>query len=346
MFTVTLLTAACVSNVVDDDGGDIVEPGIPRTSVVVPIVGGAATRNPLQEFYDGVYLRLNEAHQEQDLALMQALLANYEREDVSEAIAQRLAGFRALAMGLEFELHAVAQARLRAAVPAGEDPVDDGQEPAASEEIGKVSHYELVLPPLAGVAVKLGGGSVDDPIAFGVDVRIRDYYLDGSSRTHEDGDVVLLSETVLLQNQPLRLPLELDLGPSAAVKRELDLRIDLLPGYLGIADRRVPVRRTTLAARSDTQWPQGLLGVRDKPLQVLRDAMAIGDASRFMHVRLAAEFASADKQQEVRRALIDWVRLGRPDQAMVAMAALAATTDVAIPVGDRDGWLAWWQASR
>lgn len=342
----TLLAAGCVSTVVDDDGGDIVQPGIPRTSVVIPIVGGQATRSPLQELYAGIYLRLNEAHEQRDLDLMRSLLAQYEREDLPEDVAQRMAGFRALAMGLEFELHAVAQASLLVVPPAGAAVPAEGQESVVSEEIGKASNYELVVPPLPGAVVKLGGGSVDDPIAFSVDVRIRDYFLDGSTRTHEDGDVVLLSETVVLQDKPLRLPLELDLGPSAAVKRELDLRIDLLPGYLNIADRRVPVRRTTLAARSDRQWPQGLLEIRDKPLQVLRDAMAIGDASRFMHVRLAAEFATEEQQQEVRRMLIDWVRLGRPDQAMVAMAALAATTDAVIPVGDRDGWLAWWQASR
>ena len=44
--------------------------------------------------------------------------------------------------------------------------------------------------------------------------------------------------------------------------------------------------------------------------------------------------------------LIDQVRYGRSDQAQVAMAALRASTGAEIPVGDRDGWLAWWQQRR
>jgi hypothetical protein len=37
------------------------------------------------------------------------------------------------------------------------------------------------------------------------------------------------------------------------------------------------------------------------------------------------------------------VRFGRVDQAQVAMAALRAITDAGVAIGDRDGWLAWWQ---
>ena len=65
------------------------------------------------------------------------------------------------------------------------------------------------------------------------------------------------------------------------------------------------------------------------------------------YVRLAAEFAPPAERPEVERALMDWVRLGRPDQALVAMAALRAITERGAPaVGDRDAWLSWWESRR
>ena len=351
-FAAALLAGACVSEVVDDGAGDRLDLAIRTRSVVIPIATGMARPGPLSEFYEGIFARLHEAHQERDLLVMESLLRRYEREDLPAAVARQLLGFRALTNGLEFELHAAANARLERQAPRGAQPESSessgpsSEQPVSSEEIGSVLVFELVLPPLPGRSVQLGGHSADDAVAFGVDIRIRDHFLDGSSRTHEDGDILVLPETVLLADEPLRLPLELDLGPSAAVKRELDLRVDLLPGYIGTNDLRVPVRRMTLAARSDTQWPKGLLMIRDKPLQVLRAAMAIGDTRHFVHVRLSAEFAPAKQRPAVHEALIDWVRLGKPDQAAVAMATLAATTDARVAIGDRDGWLAWWQAQR
>jgi hypothetical protein len=86
--------------------------------------------------------------------------------------------------------------------------------------------------------------------------------------------------------------------------------------------------------------------VRAQPLATLRAAIQRGDAEHFAHVRLAAEFAPDAERPRVQELLIDQVRLGRPDQALVAMATLRATGAADIAIGDRERWLAWWQARR
>jgi hypothetical protein len=44
---------------------------------------------------------------------------------------------------------------------------------------------------------------------------------------------------------------------------------------------------------------------------------------------------------------MQWVRLGTPQQALVAMAALASIDPSAkAPLGDRDAWLLWWESRR
>ena len=44
--------------------------------------------------------------------------------------------------------------------------------------------------------------------------------------------------------------------------------------------------------------------------------------------------------------LIEQIRFGRQDQALVAMAALQVIAGETLPIGDRQAWLAWWQARR
>ena len=120
----------------------------------------------------------------------------------------------------------------------------------------------------------------------------------------------------------------------------------LLPGFVQMEGQRAPVRSVRLVRTRVQQWPRGYLPIRDKPLIALQAAMQIGDAPHFPHVWLAATFASPAEREKAAAMLIDWVRLGRPDQAIVAMASLRACGAAQIQIGDRDGWLAWWQSRR
>jgi hypothetical protein len=335
------LAPACVTTAVEDD--ESLVPAIPLQSVVIPLGAAVpAEQHTLQEFYDGLLARLHEAHREQDLTTMQALLAGYTRDDVPSWARDRLAGFEALVVGLMIELHVRVAARL--------EPVGD---PLQRDDIGEACAWELVLPPLPGLPIGLGGQGDADPVAFGVSISVRDEFVDGTTRTLEidDGrgrgaELVRLPAAFTLANEPLRLPIRLQPDDSIAVRRDFDLRVDLLPGYMQAAGQRAPVRRTLLGTATATQWPRGHQAIRRSPLETFQAAVRLGDLPHFPHVRLAAAFAPAEHRRQIEAAMIDWVRLGSPEQAIVATATLRALGAAQLPVGDRDAWLAWWQEHR
>jgi hypothetical protein len=93
-------------------------------------------------------------------------------------------------------------------------------------------------------------------------------------------------------------------------------------------------------------YPQGFEVVRERPLAELRQALRPLAPAQFARVWLAAHFLPSSERDTALELLMEPVRFGRDDQAQVAMAALQLLTGAAVPVGDRDGWLAWWQARR
>lgn len=348
-----LLAGGCVSTIVDDP----LQPSIAHDPIVIDLGSAPATTDEriVRELYESVLQRIHAAHADRDAAAMLALIDGHLRPEAPEWARQRLLGCRSLAAGLRCEQHArtaaiavvavvpptgAASATAGAAAPPAADTVPD------AEVVGTALEFELTLPPLAGSELRLAGRGDDDAVAFQVDVGVRDHFLDGSVRDHGDSDILRLDRAVALGVEALRLPVLLDLGDSTAVRREIDVRIDLLPGYVRAGDDRAPVRRTTMAACRATQWPASHRAVRKEPLASLRRAQQAADPARWVDVRLGAEFATAADRPAVERALIDWVRLGSTAQATVAMASLRAVGCAEIPVGDRDAWLAWWQGRR
>ena len=106
------------------------------------------------------------------------------------------------------------------------------------------------------------------------------------------------------------------------------------------------MQRTDIASAGLTQWPAGYEAIAKAPLVTLREALRRGDPAHFAHVFVAASFAGADERDAATALLIEQVRFGRQDQALVAMAALQVLTGAQLPSGDREAWLAWWQARR
>jgi len=352
-------------------------PAVPTQPIVIDLPAAVAPGDQaLRDFYESLLARLQTAQLENDPDTMEALVDSWLRDDAPEWARARLLGFRALARGIRFERHALRTASIAVrpadgaagdapaavvaappavvaapaavvAAPAGTDAsAGAAAAPPDPEAIGTPLLFELTVPPLTAGDLTLHAYDQDDPIAFHVEVSVRDQFVDGSVRDHGDGDVVRLRRAVALREGPLRVPVRIDLGPSGAVRRRIDLRIDLLPGYAFAGDERVPLHRTTLAATVATQWPAGHRELRKAPLPSLRAALQQPGPAQYLRVWLAAEFAPAADRAAVEAALIDWVRLGSNDQATVAMAALHALGAAQIPVGDRDGWLAWWQSGR
>ena len=128
-----------------------------------------------------------------------------------------------------------------------------------------------------------------------------------------------------------------------AVRRNVTVRIDMR-GHVEIDGIRAPVKSTSIAAGSYTQWPAGYDIIAKQPLAALKLALGAFQPKNFASVYLAALKIPATHQYEACALLMDQVRFGRADQAQVAMAALQNVTGLSIAVGDRDAWLGWWQA--
>lgn len=333
-------SSSCVTTAVEDD------PVLSATPVVIEVPEApTGTDRTLVEFYDSVLAQLHEAHQDRDQPRLQALIETYLRAGVPEWARKRLVGFRALALGLQFELHC--EQRAEFAVPPPAAAIPGSVEAPSRDSIGVPLDYVLTLPPPPDGPWRLGGRADRDPVSFRLALVIREHFVDGSQKKIEDAEVVHLDHALVFDVEPLQLPVRLDLGDSEAVRRDVDIQVELLPGYVTVGDERAPIRRTVIASGRAVQWPPGHEVIRTSPLKTLVNAMKLGDREHFKHVRLAAEFASDAERTEVENSLMEWVRLGRADQALVAMATLRAITkDASAPIGDRDAWLLWWESRR
>jgi hypothetical protein len=301
--------------------------------------GVNADQGLLFAFYGGVFERMQAAVADRDPAQLEALVGAYERPDLPDRLRDALAAYRAMALGLRFQQHAAATATMTL-VPAA------GGAPDVVPPIGTPLTFRLEVPP-SGVPVRLGGRGDDEPTCFAVAVTIDDTFVDGSTRSSHTQDFVWLPEAVLLDGGAgLQIPVEVDVTAGEAVQRVVHVRADLMPGYVSVGGKRAPVHRAVIGACTVTQWPAGHEVVAKNALAALRAAVRSGDSRLSAQVYLGAAFVRGEERDEAMRLLIEQVRFGRPDQALVAMSALRALTGDNLPLGDRQAWLAWWQARR
>jgi hypothetical protein len=313
----------------------------PPSIAAVPIVIGDPAapvddqQRMLLDLYHSVLGRMQAAVADRDVDALGGLLEAYDRPGLPDPLRGRLDGYQALRCGLAFERHALAAASLAA--------VDLAADANASSR----RRWELVLPATAN-PVRLGGRDDEDPLGFAVEVTVDDLFVDGSRHRTNTQDFAWLPAAVdLIGDNVVRVPIELDLPIAAdAVRREVHVRIDLMPGYVFSEGRRAPVQRTPLGAVAATHWPVGHELVRAKPLVTLREAIRRGDAAHFRHLFLAALFVPTEERDTAMALLIEQVRYARAAPAQVAMAALRELSGVDCPLGDREAWLAWWQTRR
>ena len=308
-------------------------------SVTIPFgADGSPSDSEFTRFYQRVFERMQEAAAERDVQQLEILLASYDREDLPVSIRERVAGYRAVARGLRFVAAAAAAAKL-VLLPtvAGKD------EPPA---LGAVLRYELQLPAL-GEPYQRGGPDEADPFGVSIAYVVADTFVDGGTQSTKERRLEYLPAAFTLQGAAvLRIPIEIDVPAGNAVHRNVRVRVDTLPGSVRTEAGTVPVGQATLARTELPLWPKGHEAVRAAPVQQLRTALQAFEPRNFARAYLAATFAPPESRGEVLGLLIEQVRLGQPDQAQVAMAAMKAITEVDLPIGDRDAWLAWWQARR
>lgn len=334
--------AACVTTYEPVDPANDVEGLSLAQPVAIPLPElGGGTNRVMVEFYSGILRRLQDAADDGDVALLDSLVESYDRPSVPDAFKQHLEGYRAIARGIGFTHHVQQKGSLQLT---GDVPVG-GEEPK-TPVLGKPLRLELSVPPMAA-PVQLGALGERDPIGFSVAVTIDDEYVDGSSRTSQTKEFLWLPKSFELSgDKTLRLPIEIGADVGDAVRRSVLVRVDLMPGYVTFDEMRAPVQRVTAGAVSYTQWPKGHEILAAQPIAGLKQALKDFTPKNFASAYLSALLVPSAKRREACALLIDQVRFGRADQAQVAMAALHQMAGVKIAVGDRDGWLAWWQSKQ
>lgn len=326
--------------------------------IAIPIPAAQGGNNRLLlEFYSGILRRLQDAADDGDVALLDSLVASYDKPNIPGSVSQHLAGYRAIGRGIRFRQHAIRKAVLELRLPDVAKPdaamvvgakVDGGggSKLVAAPKVpalGKDLTLRLRLPAMAN-AVTLGGRNSRNPIGFSVSVTVEDEYVDGSSRSlHTDGLVWLPERFELVGDNELLLPIDVGAASGDAVRRNVTLRIDMR-GHVEIDGIRAPVKSTSIAAGSYTQWPAGYDIIAKQPMAALKLALNAFQPKNFASAYLAALNIPTTHQHEACALLMDQVRFGRADQAQVAMAALQNVAGLSIAVGDRDAWLGWWQA--
>jgi len=331
------------------------------TPIAIPIPSsGDEGERLLVEFYNGILQRLQTATEDGDIAMIDSLVAAYDKPDLPPQLKEHLRGYHGIARGLEFQRRVRNAAKLQLR---GDDDEAGARRNTAEREpsnrppsdrppidrppiLGEPLRLQMRLPA-SDVPVQLGGSQADDPVGFSVVITIDDEYADGGSRSTENPHVVWLPATFdLAGDAVLTLPIDVDVPAGDAVRRTVGVRVDLMPGYVRYGDVRAPVHMVALGSGEWVQWPKGYEVLAKTPLRALRTALQAFTPNNFASAYLAAMLVPDAQRADANALLIDQVRFGKVDQVQVATAALARTNPNGPRVGDRDAWLSWWQRQR
>jgi hypothetical protein len=331
-----LLSAGCVTEIVDADPFGVDGTELPALAVPVAIPLGGANVAPggaaADAYYQSIVQQLQDAVLERDPDLLAGLLATHDR-DVAPAWAKPvLERFRGLVLPLRFERHAAATAALE--VVGGVPP------------LGRVVPMRLRVPPVPGMAFVLPGEERRRVAPTRVLIEVTTVDLDcfGGRFEREFTDLLPLEDSVDMgEGEALDVAFALPALEIEGCARMVDVRCSLVPGTAFVDGEPVPIQSVELATLSFDLLPQGIEGVRTHPYTHLRNGLDSGDVRHLDNVFLAALFMPASFREAAIERCVEQVRNGRPVVARAAMAALREMTGRPISVDDRDGWLAWAQ---
>ncbi|MBK8978145.1 MAG: hypothetical protein IPM29_19745 [Planctomycetes bacterium] len=329
------LLPGCVTYVVEDDPDLAVVP-LDVTPVTVPLRGGSGDpqARAVDDYYADVVAQMQRALVDRELDLLRALVASHDRPAAPAWARGQIARFQRLADGLQWETEAARDARLELATKAL---------PALGAELT----LALRIPRGARTDIALIGADRSESKAarFLVSWSVVDTSAFDDQTRREFDDVVTLPETVdfAAAGAELRLPYTVPGLAPEGVRRVVEIRIDLLPGTLRLRGDDLPNARVALARQSFVIWPLGIDSVRDNPYAHLRAAVESGEPSHFANLYVAAWLMSPDYREDALRKLVEGLRVGTPELGRACTAGLRVLTGERIAVGDRDGWLRWWQ---
>ena len=185
--------------------------------VSIPIASDAGGGNRLLlEFYSGILRRLQEAADDGNVQLLDALVESYDKPGIPESIAQHLSGYRAMARGIRFSQHVLQSAALELRSDQPAVAIADGEAavPLEVPPLGSALQLQLRVSPMAEKVV-LGGSGDSYPIGFSVSVTVEDEDVDGSTNSLHTDDMVWLPESFeLASGNDLLLPIEIAAAPN------------------------------------------------------------------------------------------------------------------------------------
>jgi hypothetical protein len=268
---------------------------------------------------------------EREPELVEALLATHDRDVAPDWAKAQMREFRRVVRGLRFELHAEANAQL--AIFGNAPP------------LGATVPMRLSLQSAGGRGITIPGADGRRAATrVAVEVVVRDDDCVGGGSRREFGEILVVPRSV---NFDAGDTLQLDFAMPALVPegchRRVTVTCDLLPGTVLVDGRVLPSRSVRLGSRTFELFPAGIESVRENPYAHLRTALELADPQHFDNVFLAARLMKPDFREDAIAKLIEHLRVGRPVLTRVCTAALRELTSEQIAVGDRDGWLAWWQ---
>lgn len=344
--SVVFATGGCVTTYTPVDLTDPESELIVQAPVAIPIgdFGEGKKNRLLLEFYSGILRRLHEAAEDGDVALLDSLVAAYDKQSTPEGVKQHLKSFRAIGRGILFRQHVqkLATFELRQSVRDKAVGKDTAPEDRIEPPLGQQLQLDLRIPAMAQ-PVLLGGQGHNDPFTFAVSVTVEDEYSDGRTRSSKTDGVVLLPQSfTLADGNELTLPVNIDEATDEAVRRRVFVRVDMR-GHVEIDEIRAPVKSATIGAGSFVQLPEGHEVIKQQPMAALKLALADFQKKNFASAYLAALLMPQAERVAAAGLLMDQVRYGRADQALIAMASLKRLSGLSLAVGDRDAWLAWWQ---
>lgn len=294
--------------------------------------GGAVPAAPHDLYYTSVLAQMRLAWVDRDAVRLRGLLDQHDRPETPGWAKTQFQHLRTAVTALEFEALVAERSGIE---------LDEAQ-PALGEPIsGRVSVGPLSSP------VRLSGGDEANPTRFLVRLELDDRDAFGDTATRHSSAVVALPAPVdFASGGVAELPFSVAAPAAGSILRTVRIVVELLPGCVQAGETSLPNGRVRIAASEQTLYPRGIEAIREQPLVTLRNALQSGAVKHFANVYLAAHFLARDPDpavlHEALSLLVDKIRLGRPDQVRMAIAAATTLVADAPKLADRAAWLRWW----
>ena len=333
--------SSCVTEIIDADRSDVRSVMPASEAVVVPLWPDGQQPATGQElardaFYSSILNQMTEAVVARDVLRLSELLQQHDDPRAPGWVRDHFERLRDVSAALEFVLYAQQAAVLRSKKVDSESRL---------HVLGKDEGVVFSLPAGQHPAVSLDARG-DHAIALLASFRVTDHDVFGNRLERSVQSILRPEQSLQLEaGAVFSIDVPFPQMPTQGIWREVEVQVSLLPTELRIGGRTAPVRQTPLADTAVRLYPPGAEVVRAKPLKTLEAALGRSDRSAVLrHIALAAHFMPSESGNEAIDRVIAWLRLARPVESRIAMAALREMSGQPFSIDDRAAWLSWSRA--